>query len=297
MKKLIYLLYAASPLMIRARRHPVGYATLNEYIPGSTIGGALSARGLLKLSDVESGGASVSHAYPVMVGEDVVEPSMPAPAVCFYVKRGLSGAAARRDIGESLEDSIVCIPDALVAPKPWTRVQEAIEELSEAISAPLYTLVKLVVGPPVAGCRPRDVGGLKLLSCRRVRVEGFWRDSVAMSVGLRRGEEAMLYSYEAVFHEAWWGVASLPEEAAEELSSGVSVVIGGGRGRGFGRAVIVAEEVECREPSEESRWMLVWSHLPLIDRVSGYAPGDALEYIGSWGREGPRPAILSLIHI
>jgi hypothetical protein len=61
----VAVLYALSTILVRKRRSPRGYEAVDNYIPGSTLGGAIARiLGLAGLNAL-SRGFSVSDAYPV----------------------------------------------------------------------------------------------------------------------------------------------------------------------------------------------------------------------------------------
>lgn len=291
---LVYLVELKAPLLVRARRHRAGFEPLRDRIPATTLGGALAAAGIASRADLASGRAFVSDAYPV-AGQSC-EPSMPAPGVCVEVKRG--APSLHRSL-EPLDGGVACFTQAASASDPARVVVDSLATISEKLGFSVEGLTKRVVGAPVTCSGPRLVAGVRLLSCRRVEVAGAWRDSVSMSYRRRRSEEGMLYSYEAVDHRLWWGVARLPGEAVKALEKGVDVRLGGGRSRGFGEAEVRALPLD---PGDYSRvagggggWYMLWTPLPLTPgmRPPRAAPPVTIE-LSSWGSRGARPTLKAL---
>ena len=289
MPLLLYLVTLSTPLLIRARPHRVGYEPLRDRIPATTVGGALASQGLFSLSDVTSGSVFVSDAYPVVGGE----PAMPTPPVCIRVKEGVGSKA--------VEGRIICSLRALESDKPAEALLEDINNLETELGVELRASMKPAGGEVVYGCdRLREYSNV--LVCNRFKAKGFWRDSVAISFSTRRAEDGMLFSYEAINHALWWGVARLPDEIYEKLEEQrLEVVMGGGRGRGFGRAeikfVLVEEEMYrgALGSSAKKRYLL-WSPLPLVAsvNVSHVIPSGRV-IIESWSEAGiPRPGIPAL---
>lgn len=293
----VYTVRLRSPLMIRSRRHRVGYEPLTDRIPASTLGGALVAAGLASQEDFVNGNLFIADAYPVTSD---CEPSMPAPGFCTRLKKG---AVELHQSFSRLEAPIICIPSVLQASNPAEKIVEEISKLSERVGTSLAALMKPVVGTPIV-CRQERLEELQVLACREAEVRGAWRDSVAMSYKRRRSEEGMLYSYEAVEHELWWGVARLPNELAKKLvkdkgGGGVEIWLGGGKSKGFGQAVLEATPLDTRDLEKvQGDWYMLWTPLPLLPSVHRERELEAFPPatidIASWGSQGARPVVKAL---
>lgn len=290
MPLILYLIRLKAPLLIRARAHKVGFEPLRNRIPATTIGGALASRRLFSYSDVVSGRVFISDAYPI-AGD--THPTMPALPICAKIKEGIGP--------EELGNRVICSLNALKSHNPGKSFLEDLDKLSDKLHIDLHVAVKPARSEILYECnRLKEYPGMT--ACKRFTIKGVWRDSVAINVSMKRGEEGMLYSYEAIDHKLWWGVAYLDEDIASRIGrESLELLIGGGRGRGFGRATfkftfISEKDYYTKLSQETAHWYMLWSPLPLtrVSPVKHAIPSGKI-LLESWSSSGPpRPSIPSL---
>ncbi|MCX8171650.1 MAG: hypothetical protein N3E47_06775, partial [Candidatus Bathyarchaeota archaeon] len=206
------ILETLSPTIIAERRSLRGFLKTLNYIPASTLRGAILSelyrRGIIKddflKNERESPSLVASYAYPVTSGGKKAYPSHPFMyecKVCKWRKNYLNNV-----IGE-LES--------------YGELRELIPATCENGHAALENLY--------SKCYPDDAN--------KVPASRF----ICTGVSKRRGssETGMLYEYEAMTPgRKFWATLALPDRIMEHID-GLEIHIGRGISRGFGRSKIV----------------------------------------------------------
>ena len=263
----IVVVRTLQPLMIRGRLSPRGYEALGNVIPASTLAGALARA--LRLEGgygLVARGYAVSEAYPVVEVEGGgLAPAFPAPLLTVKVKP-VEGRGPR---------FLVCLHVGGEGPLELLRKVYSFWE--EKLGFKPLGLIKVVKpGAPVALASMKPLEGLE--ECYAgvgAEVEASYSyDSTAVNPARGSVEKEMLYTYYAIPRNTlFWATVSLPDDVHVE-SRVVELRLGGGRTRGYGRAVAAMERLpdtlleelekeyrEIVEGGEEYRFFL-WSPLP-----------------------------------
>jgi len=259
---------ALTPLMIRRRRGPRGFESLEGIVPGSSIAGALVRALRLDKPGIASDG------YPVYNNGEKRIPSLPTPHTAFKIKFIPRGANTR-------------VPKRILLPLVLSEVEARHIALNIWKGKLGFTPTGLVKPVKSAGIIPLGGSGQGYVEIEEVDVVASQvYDSVAVNPARRSAEPQMLFTYHAIPKGAeFWFTYTVPDE--RDLSGCYNVRIGGGRSRGFGHAEVRLAKWEqaCPVAPQDGGFeaYFVWSRLPVYPDQ----PGGIL--LGGWSSVAGKP--------
>lgn len=261
----IVVVKALQPLMIRSRLSPRGYEAVSNAIPASTLAGALARA--LQLEEgygLVARGYAVSEAYPVVEVEGRFVPAFPAPLLTVKIK-SVEGGGPRL---------LVCLHAGGSDPLELLRKVYGFWEKKLGFK-PLGLIKVVKLGTPVALASTQPLEDLE--ECYAgvdAEVEASYSyDSTAVNPAKGSVEKEMLYTYYAIPRNTlFWATVLLPDDVRVR-GRVVELRLGGGRTRGYGRALAAMErlpdrlleelEEEYREIVGSEYKLFLWSPLPV----------------------------------
>ncbi|MEM0235128.1 RAMP superfamily CRISPR-associated protein [Thermofilum sp.] len=245
MKFLEVELEILSPTIVTERRSLRGFLKALDYIPASTLRGAILSelyrRGIVKESFLESERARpsviTSYAYPVVDGRKTypAHPFMYECKICKVVKNYLS---------EVIED--------LESHGHLSKLAHLTCESGHVALESLYS-------------KPYPKEGKNRVPTSRFLCTGVSKERGTSEIG-------MLYEYEAIAPgRKFWATMAVPDELEEHVD-GLEVRIGRGISRGFGRSRIIKSSViglrglaaKIEEVIVQGKYIVFYASSPLV---------------------------------
>ncbi len=271
-----------SPVILSSRAGKQGFSTLHEWIPGSTLRGALLSGAVdfgyeedKRAADEASKPECVVHpAYPTLNGR-VSRPATPFVYRCKAEDRLVdilgSDGISELTRANTVREMIAPILDG--GPEPLCRVMRNVPGAT-----------KPATGRPVL---PWEDGSVELV---RVKTDIF--TSVGINKRRRAAEKGMLHTYEAILPGQTFRFLAICRDSVRDFIKGEGTLfLGRGISRGFGRcsAKLIKEWDQDAALSRLSGAAQNWiERVNGLSRVAVYARSPATRLKG-WGVSSPVP--------
>lgn len=283
MRVMLIELKVESPLVLTRRFGKYGFSTVRDWIPGSTLRGALLS-GAVEFGYLDPEEAAAESNEPACV----IHPGYPSeggsasrPATPFVHVCKADGAL----VDVLGRDGI---PSLTRSRSPREMLAPVRERPPESLCGSLRGIpgaAKPITGAPVY--RSAD-GSLRVAE---VRKDIF--TSVSINKTRRAAERGMLYSYEAILPGATFSfLAICRDEVGEFVNRERVLFLGRGVSRGFGRCSLrplkewEMEAAVSRLSDAASEWIV---EVDGVRRLAAYARSPVTRLVG-WGVSSPVPA-------